>query len=219
MALRIDMPTFAGGEIGPELESRFDTAKYKTALRKGRDVIARVGGGVTSRPGLRYVGEVYDSEREHKLIPFQFSVSQAYALELGHQTLRVIHDGGYVLDPEIIITAATNTDPLVVTIPDSGYVVGDDVYFTGIEGMEELNNRLLRVTAVAGDDITFDVDATGWGAFTGSTGGVAGNAEGDVGGQPPPPDPVIDLPAPIYDFEDLPDGIFRPTLRPGQHLL
>lgn len=199
---RTSQPSFSGGEIGPDLEARYDTAKYQTALRKARNCLMSVGGGVYARPGTEAVGEVKDSAYRSWAVPFQFSNTQSYCLEFGQNVMRVIYQGGYVTRPELLITAATNTNPLTMTIPASGYVAGWDVYFTGVEGMTEVNGRILRVLSVVGDVVTLDADATGWGVFTGSGGGVAGDAEGGEGGQPPPPAP--DDPTPPYEDQEPP---------------
>ncbi|WP_337038632.1 MULTISPECIES: hypothetical protein [Pseudescherichia] len=91
-------PSFAGGEIGPSLYGRVDMAKYSVALRKCRNFIVRQYGGVENRPGTQFIGETKYPNRKSRLIPFQFSTIQTYALEFGHQYLRVIKDGAYVLN-------------------------------------------------------------------------------------------------------------------------
>lgn len=208
MPFQVDQPSFSGGEIGPGLQSRFDTAKYKTALRKGRNVLLRVEGGFYKRPGLRFVGKVYDEARTTILIPFQFSVEQSYQLEFGHLSMRVIHDGGYVLDNELIVHGITNAAAAVVHIQAHGYEVGDDVYFTAQEGMTEINGLIGRVTAVGDvDHVTVDIDTSAFGVWTASTGGVEGDAAGGEGGQPPPPVPGDPQPTfPDFDI-DIPDTL------------
>jgi hypothetical protein len=196
-SLNLGQPTFAGLELSDDLQSRYDTAKYATALRRARNVLGKIGGGFYSRPGMEYSCTAKDSTKLVRRVPFQFSLTQSYVLEFSNLLMRLIYQGGLVARPELIVTAATNTNPLTVTIPDSGYVAGWDVVFQGIQGMTQLNGRMLRVLSVAGNIVTFDADATSWGVFTGSTGGVAGNSQGGTGGEPPPPspgDPTPDYP-------------------------
>ena len=76
-------PSFAGGEIGPSLYGRIDMSKYQVALRKCDNFIVRQYGGVENRPGTRFVGEAKYSNKKCRLIPFQFSTVQTYALEFG----------------------------------------------------------------------------------------------------------------------------------------
>jgi hypothetical protein len=196
-AINLGQPTFAGLELSDDLQSRYDTAKYGTGLRRARNVLGKVGGGFYSRPGLEYTCSAKVHTERQRRIPFQFSLTQSYVLEFSNLRMRLLYNNGLVARPELIITAATNTNPLTVTIPYNGYLVGWDVVFQGVAGMTQINGRMLRVLAVVGDVVTLDADATGWGVFTGSTGGIMGNANGGTGGEPPAPspgDPTPDYP-------------------------
>ena len=53
------------------------------------------------RSGFRYVKTVKDSTKKTRLIPFEFSREQAYALELGEGYLRVYKDSGAVVESTI----------------------------------------------------------------------------------------------------------------------
>lgn len=103
MAISWIQPSFAGGEIGPSLYGRIDMAKYQIALRKCDNFIVRQYGGVENRPGTRFVGAAKYPNRKCRLIPFQFSTVQTYALEFGHGYMRVIKDGAYVLNSSNVI--------------------------------------------------------------------------------------------------------------------
>ena len=97
MAISMIQPSFAGGEIGPSLYGRIDMAKYQVALRKCDNFIVRQYGGVENRPGTQFVTAAKYPNRKCRLIPFQFSTVQTYALEFGHNYMRVIKDGAVVL--------------------------------------------------------------------------------------------------------------------------
>lgn len=103
MAISWIQPSFAGGEIGPSLYGRVDMAKYQVALRKCDNFIVRQYGGVENRPGTRFVGAAKYADRKCRLIPFQFSTVQTYALEFGHNYMRVIKDGALVLNSSNVI--------------------------------------------------------------------------------------------------------------------
>lgn len=90
-------PSFAGGEISPNVYGRVDLAKYAVALRRCRNFIVRQYGGIENRPGTRFIAEAKYPDRKCRLIPFQFSTVQTYALEFGHLYMRVFKDGGQVL--------------------------------------------------------------------------------------------------------------------------
>lgn len=97
------MPTmidrsFTSGEIAPALRSRADLVKYITGLARCENFIVRPQGGVYSRPGTRYVGEICDCNNKARLIPFSFSTEQTYVLLFENNKLRVVKNGGFILD-------------------------------------------------------------------------------------------------------------------------
>ena len=96
MPVYVIQPSFAGGELAPSLHARVDLAKYSVGLKTCRNFIVQAHGGVTNRAGTKYVCDTKDSTNKTRLIPFSFNTEQTYALEFGHQTMRVIKDGGQV---------------------------------------------------------------------------------------------------------------------------
>lgn len=98
MAYSLVQPSLAGGEISPSLYGRIDLEKYQTSLRRCRNFIVRQSGGIENRPGFRFPGSAKYADRYCRLIPFQFSVSQTYALELGDHYFRVWSNGALVTD-------------------------------------------------------------------------------------------------------------------------
>jgi len=199
MAYRLAQPNFSKGEIAPDLYGRFDVDAYATALRKARNVVVLKYGGLTKRPGTRFVAEVLDASQPVRLIPFQFSIEQAYALELGQGYMRVAAAGGLVLNEELAITAISAEPQAKITAAYHGYSVGQDVYLAGIDGDlgEILNHRFFTVTEVV-DDHNFRIamSTAGLPAFTSATGGITRTEAPD----PDPDDPVVpdpvDPPAP-----------------------
>ena len=201
---RAGQPTFAGGEIGASIAARYDTAKYSTALERARNTLGLPGGGAYNRSGFQFGAGTRDFTKRTVLLPFTFSTDQGYALEFSHLSMRVFSGGGLVVRPALTITAITRAAQAVVTVPDHGYELGWDVVFVGVVGMVEINGLTGRVVAIDGDDLTIDIDTSGFSAFTGDTGGVAGGGEGGGGGYPPvdpdapPPDiPYVPQPPPI----------------------
>lgn len=173
MAFRVPQVNFSKGELADELLGRFDVSAYQAGLRKARNVTILKYGGVSKRPGTHFVAETFDATKPVRLIPFQFSLDQAYALEMGQGYMRPAALGGIVIEDELIVTAITNSNPAQVTAAFHDYSPGDQIYLTGIEGMIELNGRTFTVLAAIDDDnFTIDVDATSYAAFTGATGGI-----------------------------------------------
>lgn len=115
--------TFARGELSPRLHGRTDIEHYAMGLAVARNWIVLRQGGITRRPGTRYIQEVKDSTKTTRLIRFEFSERQAYALEFGNQYIRFFTNGGFVEQPGMPGT------PYEVSTP---YVSGDlfDIQYT-----------------------------------------------------------------------------------------
>ncbi|MDH3702700.1 MAG: hypothetical protein OEU46_15435 [Alphaproteobacteria bacterium] len=87
---------FNAGEWSPLLEGRQDLSKYFSALRRMRNFYPKVQGPAIRRPGTRHVAEVKDSTRTVRLLPFEFSVQQAYIIEAGSLYLRFFRDNARI---------------------------------------------------------------------------------------------------------------------------
>lgn len=200
MSFRAPMPSFAGGEVSKKVAARFDVAKYQTALARGRNVLGLPEGGFYIRPGLEFCDRTIDYTKNTIVIPFVFAIDQSYALEFSEGTMRVFSGGSPVIRPKITITNITRAAQAVVTVPDHDYVVGWRVQFSEVQGMVEINGLIGKILSIAGNDVTVDIDSSGFSAFTGDAGGIAGNANGGLGGYPgtPPTEPpgVDDDPTP-----------------------
>ena len=89
-------PSFSRGELSPRLSSRVDLTMYQTGLETCRNWIVLPHGGLTVRPGTRFVAEVKDSAKEARLLPFEFSTDEAYVIVAGDGNFRFMRDGGMV---------------------------------------------------------------------------------------------------------------------------
>lgn len=114
MSLNVPLHSFTGGEWAPSLWGRSDLAKYATACRTMKNFFPHPHGGGSNRGGTQFIGEVKDSTKKVRLIPFQFSVVQAYMLEFGDGYIRVIKDGGYVVMTQLTTTEWLTGTPYVV---------------------------------------------------------------------------------------------------------
>lgn len=184
---------FTKGELSPEVEARFDLPSYQAGLRTALNVKIKRTGGVSKRMGTRFVAEALSNPA--RLIPFQFSDEQAYALEFGQATMRPLALGGAVLEDELQVIAITKAETAQVTIHYHGYSVGQGVYFKSILGMVEINDRALTVLNVI-DQHNFIVncDTRTFGTFTSSGGGI--DRTGSATSPPTPPTVPAPLPAP-----------------------
>ena len=89
---------FNSGELSPLLEGRTDIQKYYSGARTIENFLVLTHGGVTRRPGTKYIADAKESDVACRLVPFEFSVTQAYILEFGNLYIRVYAEGGQVLD-------------------------------------------------------------------------------------------------------------------------
>lgn len=91
--------SFTSGELAPSLYGRVDFARYYTALKTCRNFIVRPFGGVINRAGTHLAAEVKNSSIKGRLIPFEYSSTQSYALEFGDYVMRIFKDGGIIVWP------------------------------------------------------------------------------------------------------------------------
>jgi hypothetical protein len=99
VAINIAQTSFSAGEFSPTLFSRVDLQKYATGLRRCRNMIVQPEGAVGNRPGTRYVATAKHADKATRVISFEFSVTQAYVIEVGDQYMRFFKDGGQIAAP------------------------------------------------------------------------------------------------------------------------
>ena len=92
---------FTAGELSPLLYARTDLAKYTNGAKKLLNAVVQPHGGVTRRPGTRFVAKVKNSNKQVRLAPFRFSTEQAYILEFGERYLRFFRDGGAIVAADV----------------------------------------------------------------------------------------------------------------------
>lgn len=178
---------FSKGMVSPEMEARFDMSAYQAGVRQATNFRIRRTGGMSKRMGTRMVAEALSATA--RLIPFQFSNTQAYALEFGQAYMRPLALGGAVLTPTngLVVTGITKAINAVVTVANHGLSAGGQVYFAAIAGMTEINDRFLTITATTANTLTLAYDSRNAGTFSGSGGGDTLTVPP---GAPPPAPPV-----------------------------
>ena len=88
--------SFNAGELSPLLKGRPTHDKYRNGCETLENFIPQIQGPARKRPGTRFVAEVKDSADATRLIPFEYSTTQAYVLEFGDLYIRFYLDGGVV---------------------------------------------------------------------------------------------------------------------------
>ena len=149
--------SFSAGEITPELYGEVDLAKAHTAATTLRNAFVNYRGGAISRGGFAFVGRCKQSVSgtgPPRPIPFQFSNNQGYVLEFGDQYMRIVYNGGYVLESPVLITGATNANPCTISVTGTPFINGDWVYASGAGGMTQLNGNTYIVAGATGGSFT-----------------------------------------------------------------
>jgi hypothetical protein len=89
------LATFNGGEWSPHLYGRTDLSRYANACKRLENFIPLVQGAATRRPGTRFVAST-KNDGVVRLIPFEFSITQAYVIEAGAGYFRFYKDDGRI---------------------------------------------------------------------------------------------------------------------------
>ena len=92
------LTNFTAGEISPRLLGRVDLARYANACRELTNFIVLPYGGVTRRPGTRFIHacKTVVGKTQARLVPFIFNESDAYVLEFGHNYIRFFREQGII---------------------------------------------------------------------------------------------------------------------------
>lgn len=85
---------FNSGEVSPLYQGRVGDERYKNALALSSNWIPTLLGGMINRQGTRFVQPVKDPTNKVRIIPFEYSKTDAFILEFGHQYIRFFKDYG-----------------------------------------------------------------------------------------------------------------------------
>jgi len=168
---------FTAGELSPRLDGRTDLGKYFNGTKTLENMVVHPHGAASRRPGTKFVHEVKTSSAQTRLIPFEFSTTQTYILELGNEYIRFFKDNGIITESNKTITAATQANPIVITSSSHGYSNGDHVIISGVVGMTELNGKTFKVADKTTNTFELqtvdgtDINSSSYTAY--SSGGIA----------------------------------------------
>lgn len=91
--------SFSAGELSPLSRARPDVDRYRHGAAQLENWVVITQGGLTRRPGLRYVATVKHPTRLTLVKPFEPSTTEAYILEVGHQYVRFFTEGARIESP------------------------------------------------------------------------------------------------------------------------
>ena len=138
---------FIAGELSPRFFGRTDLEKYDLGVALAYNYFVDYRGGLSTRPGLEFIGHIQHDDKDVKFARFEFSpnITNTYVLLFGDLYVRFIQDGGYILETSQSITSIIKASSAIVGKVAHGYSDGDWVSFSNILGMTELNNRIFEV--------------------------------------------------------------------------
>lgn len=84
---------FTAGEWSPFLDGRADLEKYDYAARTLQNMRVLPYGGITLRPGLQFIAGTKNNAQASRVIPFNFSTSTRFVLEVGDHYVRFFSNG------------------------------------------------------------------------------------------------------------------------------
>ena len=158
MARFVNIQTnFTSGELDPLVRSRLDLDAYQNGLDTARNVICQPQGGVTRRPGTKYITELGGSpENGVRLVHFEFSVDDSYMLAFTNNRM-------YVFKNKVLQTniAGSGNDYLTTTIGSARldkmcFTQSADTLIVVEEDMVPKKITRTSDTAWTINDITFD---------------------------------------------------------------
>lgn len=112
---------FTAGELSPRMAARVDVSKYSNGCFKLENFVVLPQGGITRRTGTYFVKGAKYNDRLARLVPFKFSTTQAYAIELGDLYMRFFKDHGQII-----------TSGVAAWVTATAYTVGDLVTNGGV---------------------------------------------------------------------------------------
>lgn len=123
----LSINSFTAGTLSPRMDGRTDLDFYYNGLKELENMSVFVHGGLTKRPGTKYIATAKNSNNEVRLIPFKYSEDTAYILELGEGYIRFYMDGGQVFNT----VSGVETTPYELSTTYSGSEVFD-IQYAGI---------------------------------------------------------------------------------------
>ena len=99
MPVKVMKFSFNAGELSREFEGRIDLDRYAAGAREITNFVTLPLGGIRRRYGTRFIAEAKSATSVCRLLPFEFSVEQAYPLEFGHLYIRFFKNRTRLEDP------------------------------------------------------------------------------------------------------------------------
>lgn len=159
MLSHVAQNNFTSGELSEWLDPRVDFPKYNNGLSLCENAIVRPQGGVFGRGGTVRVAPCKFSSLTTRVIPFRFSKTQTYIIELGHLYFRVfVNYAPVTLDTSISNATLSPLGEIRITTSTAhGLTSGRPAIIEGVVGTTEANGRWEQISVIS----TTQFDLTG----------------------------------------------------------
>lgn len=155
----------SGGELAPLLNGRADIEKYFNSVETMRNWLPMVQGGTTRRPGFHFADYAKYDDKICRLLPFEYGITQAYAVEVGHEYMRFWMDGYLIRQAtggDLITNGAFPTD--LTGWVDYSVTPGTAVWDTGMAkfdgGVDGIGSIGQAITTVSGKTYLLTLDVS-----------------------------------------------------------
>lgn len=129
---------FFGGEIDPDMFGHVDKVQFQNGLAVMENMLAYPQGAAAARPGWRFIRSTKDSTKKSVLLPFVFTKSQAYVIEVGEGYFRFHTNSGtlladegsapaYRLSNNVTATTSSELGGYDLAVSSHGYQAGDPI--------------------------------------------------------------------------------------------
>ena len=122
--------SFSAGVLDPRLAARVDIKAFKDGAELLDNAICIPQGGVSRRPGLKYIGTIPNISAsvtsDTRLIPFSFNTEQNYMIVASNLNLAIYKNGVFLVNVAVVYTSAQvneinwtqSADTLIIVHPD-----------------------------------------------------------------------------------------------------
>ena len=145
---------FIGGELGPSVRARSDIKVYANGCERIENFMIETTGPIKYRTGTLYINPTRRNNLA-RFIPFQFSDTQAYLIEVTPGYFRFYKDNGIICEDKKDITNITSASPAVVTCKGHGFSNEDEIFIYEVKGITSLNGKSYVIKNVTTD--TFEL--------------------------------------------------------------
>jgi len=119
--------SFSGGIISRKMAGRVDLGQYAASLSALWNFKVLPHGGIQNRSGTRYCAAAKYPDKKCRMIPFEFSQTESYGMEVGESYIRFFFHGELVEDAGVPVEVVTTYSE--AELPDVDYVQTGNIMF------------------------------------------------------------------------------------------